>query len=277
MSLPRQLISPYHLLHYTVLALYFAYLYPNILRPRALETPIGEKRLLEMGYTSLNHEQELIGMVVMAYVLKLKRMRNFDEAWHRLLTHGKVLTVLMTYLTMEYWIMGGILALYGVMLVLLVPPKYKGESRVTPLNPYTFSSQVRDKYDKNVSHVVIFNTTWASDCHFFEPVFADLSVRFTSATQLFESLNLDQYPELAEEFRIDVGTGSKQLPTIVLFYRGREVRRLPPFDDNGKVVRTTMDKKGVIKYFELDKDPGEASYRMITSKQSSKKSQKKTN
>ena len=34
-----------------------------------------------------------------------------------------------------------------------------------------------------------------------------------------------RFPEIAEEFSIDTSVYTKQLPTVAMFYRGREVRR----------------------------------------------------
>ena len=54
---------------------------------------------------------------------------------------------------------------------------------------------------------------------------------------------------------------SWQLPTLILFYKGLEVCRLPPFKSDGTVIKTTMDEKGVVAYFELDKSVGKEEWR----------------
>lgn len=254
----HRLASVYYLSNYAAL-LVFLYLYRHRIRPQALSDPVTEKRLLEMGYSGVTHEKEIVGMVVLAYLLKLKRRRNFDEAWNGLLVHGSILSILLIYQAGNYTLMYGFLIVYGAMMWVVAPPPYGGKSQVIPLNPYIFSSQIREKFDAAVSHVVVFNTPWASDCRFFEPVFADLSVAYTSATKKFASIDLETYPELATEFGIDITTASKQLPTVILFYKGQEVRRLPPFSDEGKVLKTMMDKKNLTRYFELDVDVKEES------------------
>jgi len=114
--------------------------------------------------------------------------------------------------------------------------------------------------DEAKSWIVAFWASWCPDCFFFEPVFAQLSVEFSNKQREFGVVDLELYPELAEQFAIDKSTSSSQLPTLILFHKGREVRRLPAFKDDGKVKMTILDKKGVIAYFELDKEPSETSF-----------------
>ena len=54
---------------------------------------------------------------------------------------------------------------------------------------------------------------------------------------------------------------SWQLPTIILFYKGKEIKRLPPFKSDGSVVKTTFEEKGVIKYFEMEGSARNCSFR----------------
>ena len=86
----------------------------------------------------------------------------------------------------------------------------------------------------------------------------------------FGKIDVVKYPELAEEFRIDTSGVSWQLPTIILFYKGVEVKRLPPFKSDGTVVKTKLDEKGVIKYFELDKSVKDMSFKMTKGKKGGK-------
>ena len=60
---------------------------------------------------------------------------------------------------------------------------------------------------------------------------------YASPRRRFARVDLERFPEIAREFGIDTSLLTKQLPTIALFYRGREVRRLPSFNDDGKVSR----------------------------------------
>ena len=120
--------------------------------------------------------------------------------------------------------------------------------------------------------MVIFHADWASKCAALTPLFAKLSVKYGSDERRWGRVDLEQHPELADEFSIEVsppnlfvlcffsllhGTGKKrpsrtlapqrqpqvkdpwkakaQLPTVIFFYGGREVKRLPSVAPSGKV------------------------------------------
>ena len=42
---------------------------------------------------------------------------------------------------------------------------------------------------------------------------------------------------------------TKQLPTVICFYKGRELRRLPQFTTGGKVIDNIMAEQTLIKHF----------------------------
>lgn len=43
------------------------------------------------------------------------------------------------------------------------------------------------------------------------------------------------------------------------------MKRLPPFKSDGTVVKTKMDEKGVVKYFELERSVTDMSFKMTKS------------
>lgn len=229
---PHQLTSVYHLIHYAVFGYFFLQLYPS-LRSISLETEIGRERLLSRGYTALTHEQEVCCIMVIGFLYK-----NIDKGGilHRLFQALMITSIVLTWLTGNRLALWGVMAVYTAMFVLLVPPSYKGDSNIRVLE-----NSLQDMKG-NASHLILCQTLWSRDCRYFEPVFCQLSVQYSSPMLHFHSLDLSKNAELATELEIDTTSRSKQLPSLILFYRGEQVRRYPPFQDDGKVIKTTMNK-----------------------------------
>lgn len=264
--LPHQLTSAYHLIHYAVFGYFFLQLYPT-LRSNSLETEMGRERLLSRGYTALTHEQEVCCIMVIGFLYKIISKGGI---LHRLFQALKITSLVLTWLTGDRLALWGVIAVYVAMFMLLVPPSYQGDSNIRVV----MENSLQDIKD-NASHLILCHTSWSDDCRNFEPVFCQLSVQYSSPMLHFHSLDLSKNTELATELEIDTTSRSKQLPSLLLFYRGEQVRRYPPFQDDGKVTKTTMNKvrldffvmrlrntrltdiaqKRIIQYFELDIDP----------------------
>ena len=76
--------------------------------------------------------------------------------------------------------------------------------------------------------------------------------RYATPQLKFAKINVARYQELADEFRIDTSGSSWQLPTLILFTNGEEEKRLPDFSADGKVIKTILDKPGIVAVFGLD-------------------------
>lgn len=153
------------------------------------------------------------------------------------------------------------------MFITIQPKKFSGASQIEHFNTISFKSRVReasDKEDAKTVWVVAFWADWCEKCQFLEAMFAGLSLKYRKSGLAFGKVDVVKYPELADEFRIDTSGMSWQLPTIILLYKGVEVKRMPPFKSDGTVVKTSrIDEKGIVKVFELDKDVQDMSFRSI--------------
>lgn len=99
---------------------------------------------------------------------------------------------------------------------------------------------------------------WSVTCLNFEPVLAKLSIEYDlphlkfgkkknilivmlTKIKIFTpfiflgQIDIDVYPNLAEEFGVSKDPASFDLPTLILFQQGKEIRRLPEL---------TMPKEG---------------------------------
>ena len=62
-------------------------------------------------------------------------------------------------------------------------------------------------------------------------------------------MNIEVCPEIAEQCVIDTSGFSRQLPSLILFEKGRETRRFPPISDDGKIAQVLrFDYKTIVSY-----------------------------
>ncbi|GMH82111.1 hypothetical protein TrVE_jg12981 [Triparma verrucosa] len=267
--IPSRFLTVFYAANFIVPILYFVIVYPKYRK---------DGQLQQIGFsTVLTTEEEWVAMLFGSFMLKFRHHATIDESVQKFFMHLKMLSLALTFgcnRRMAYYL----IALYCVMFVTIQPGKFQGAQRIEHLNPVSLKSRVRkptSTADKSAVWLVAFWADWCETCTFLEAMLASLSIKYSKSGLEFGKVDVVKYPELAEEFRIDTSGTSWQLPTIILFYKGVEVKRLPPFKSDGTVVKTKMDEKGVTKFFELDKDVSEMSFKSGKSRASSSKSAKK--
>ncbi|KAI9274841.1 hypothetical protein BDA99DRAFT_498727 [Phascolomyces articulosus] len=137
--------------------------------------------------------------------------------------------------------------------------KDKGKGKAIPTNQYT-------RY-----WVVMLYANWSLACLNFEAVLAKLSLQYSADHIKFGKIDIDVYTDLADEYGISRDPASFDLPTLLLFRDGAQIRRLPELtpttDDTNKnkataattakdtITRIGWSKKAatVVKAFHLDK------------------------
>ena len=141
------------------------------------------------------------------------------------------------------------------MFLLLKGPRYNGPQKISTfysINDFENTVTGKKASKSDTMWLVAFVTDWNPDCHFFIPVLAELSLRYTNETLRFGQIDIGKFPELAEVFKIDVSGMSNQLPSFILFENGKEKQRLPPLNKKNEVIKTIITKESVIRVFELD-------------------------
>jgi thiol-disulfide isomerase/thioredoxin len=96
--------------------------------------------------------------------------------------------------------------------------------------------------------LVLFYAPWEGRCIAATPVFAALAERYTAESLLFARCDVGRSRRMAEEFRVSATNGTlNQIPTIIHFRAGAEVRRLSPAVSPG----TLFNLPSIVKYFRL--------------------------
>lgn len=203
-------------------------------------------------YLGLSREIEIVAMLCIGVVSKLNRTATIDEFVARCILFGKTAVVILLW-HIDKRIMAWYMILYCVMFLTLKPAEYDGPDDVVNLNPQSFQRKVLEA-DKNKSWLVFLYADWCENCHYFGPMFAELSLRYSRKNLSFGKIDVGRYQDVADQHSIDITAHTTlQLPTMILFKGGSEETRLPGFKSDGEVIKTILDRKGVIAVFGLEK------------------------
>jgi len=205
-------------------------------------------------YLGLTKELEIIGMLCIGVLAKLKRTATLDEFVGRCILFGKTaVAILLWYIDKR--IMAWYMIVYFVLFLTLKPPEYDGPADVVHLNPESLKRKVIDGEGDEDAWLVYCYADWCDNCNYFQPMFADLSMRYGTDKLSFGKIDVGRYEETANQFTINTTAHSTlQLPTMILFRKGVEYTRLPQFKSDGQVIKTVLDEKGIIAVFELGQD-----------------------
>ncbi|CAF1395385.1 unnamed protein product [Adineta ricciae] len=114
-------------------------------------------------------------------------------------------------------------------------PEPTGKTNILYYRANNLDNEIRA--DSRITWFVCFYAPWSPPCQNFASVFVDLSTRFGDLKNFkFVKFDVSRYQAEAEKFKIDTSTFSKQLPTVVLFQDGKEVKRRPQIDVKGRVL-----------------------------------------
>ena len=97
---------------------------------------------------------------------------------------------------------------------------------VTHVTPATFKKEVLQR----PLAIVDMWAEWCMPCKRLAPLFEELSNELKTVT--FAKLNVEEYPELAQEYDV------MNIPTLLIFKNGKEVDRI-----TGLVSKEEMKKK----------------------------------
>lgn len=215
----------------------------------------SEALLQRENFLNLPLEQEIVFLALVSWLLNYRKKATADGVIALFFMYGKI-AVLASLYYLDITLFGWYMVVCLVLFVAVGQPRYDGASNVVELNPAAVEKLVKkaaksSKKGWQNSWLVFFYAEWSDSCVEHEPMLADLSLRYSSKMLQFGRVDVNKWPDLAVENRINVSTSSWQLPTLILFQAGEEVMRLPPIDDNGKVTKTVLDQAGLIAVFKL--------------------------
>lgn len=134
--------------------------------------------------------------------------------------------------------------------VFIPQPVYDGPEFITYFRgPHLKNEMNRDK---RVTWMICFYAAWSPNCVTVAPMIAEISNEYHLDNLKFGKLDVSRYPAVAEEYRINTSSFSKQLPTLIIFQDGKEKIRRPAISAKGTVLKYTFTKQNIINDFELN-------------------------
>lgn len=193
-------------------------------------------------------EWQICSFLAVIVIFKNKKQANWVAYITNSCMYCKIASVVLFFrYDPKYAIIYGIIAL--VHFVLCPEPTYHGPEEITYFRGPHLEDEVQS--DTRITWLVCFYAAWSPDCVSFAPVFASMSIKYSLPNLRFGKMDASRYQTLAERLRIDVSATSKQLPTVILFQGGKERRRRPYIDVNGKVTRFVMAEEYLVKDLDL--------------------------
>ncbi|TMW55496.1 hypothetical protein Poli38472_010378 [Pythium oligandrum] len=241
----RRFFRAYYILNTTVLLAYL------VIRQLAWNSELEERQ----GFLNIPLEQEIFLLVAIMFAMNYRKKATIDGLVAMFFMYTKT-GVLAALYYLDRRIFGWMLAYCAFLFIAVGQPKYDGPDNIFPLNPATMEQEITRNggykaSKKRVSWLVYFYADWNDNCLQHDAMVADLSLQFGSETLRFGKVDVNKYPELAREHSIEVSATSSQLPTLILFQGGQEIKRLPWIKEDGKVAKVILDRPGLEAVFML--------------------------
>mmetsp|Transcript_4339 Transcript_4339/g.5795 ORF Transcript_4339/g.5795 Transcript_4339/m.5795 type:complete len:283 (+) Transcript_4339:101-949(+) len=214
-------------------------------------------------------EKSAFSSLAILLAVKAVRTLTMDAFMSDVFMFSKSVILFMAW-NLEPRLFAWYLILFSVLFLMVPQPFFEGPEDIVYLTPATFDTLIKrkglpkkdppDTGGEKVRWLVEFYANWSPPCVHLDPVFAALSVQYTTETLQFGKMDLGRWPLIAKEFNIHTGGTSKQLPTLILFEGGLEVGRIPHRFSDGSIAKGRYRKADIIKAFDLDhKNPVPAS------------------
>jgi len=140
----------------------------------------------------------------------------------------------------------------AVIALLFPQPLFKGPARMEYFTPASFAELVEDRRDSDIAWLVEFFAPWAPQCLYLEPVIAELSLKYSGPTLRFGKIDVSRWPAMSTKFNINVTGASNQVPTLIMYERGRETGRIPYVSKAGQVAAGKFRRQDIVTAFNLE-------------------------
>eukprot|EP00029_Vermamoeba_vermiformis_P011695 TRINITY_DN6503_c0_g1_i1.p1 TRINITY_DN6503_c0_g1~~TRINITY_DN6503_c0_g1_i1.p1 ORF type:complete len:233 (-),score=46.69 TRINITY_DN6503_c0_g1_i1:162-860(-) len=228
-------IKPYYIVNVCIIASYFVWRGEQIQRQG-------------LDFVTESKEGSLLISMLLITALKSRRAQSMESVLSTLFLYFKFFLLIIALAHRLYWLAAGYFAIYFIQFVLFAQPFYDGPQRIEELNPTTLAAAISDA---NTTWLINFYARWSPPCLDLAPVFADLSLKYTTPHFKFGRVDVGRYTQVAQQFNLSLSGTTKQLPTLIQFRAGSEYKRLPQL--LGSVVAPASFRNGdIIEHFRLD-------------------------
>jgi len=135
--------------------------------------------------------------------------------------------------------------------VFLPEPAYTGPQNIQHFRGGHLDNELQR--DERITWLICFHTNFSPDCRTFAPVFAEASHKYGDLNNLkFAKFDCNMFPDFAKKHTISTSPLSKQMPTVIMFQKGKEVKRRPFIDSKGSVFKFIFSYDNFVKEFDLN-------------------------
>lgn len=143
-----------------------------------------------------------------------------------------------------------------ILQILTEIPKYTGPTKILPIvSLYEFNTYVINNPSKKLNYsLVLFKSPLSTKCIFTDELWAKLSIKYCVNGFIFYSVNVDNLNDVCVSQGIKVDGLSVELPILVLYKDGVELKRFPTKDKKGNTHQARFySTKELISYFEMER------------------------
>jgi len=255
----KNFFSAYYVFNYLLILIY------PILRNS------GNKYMLKhkdnWGY---QREDSIITILVIILLLRYVRyFTNWDKFLCEIFFYCKFAISILLFLISRKIFFWYVLACLIIWL-LIKYPKYNGPSNIIEIPNYeafneiikNFQEKQNEKSNKkhhsnnsipDIYLFVIFYSNYSYDCLYTEELFANLSIKYYTSNLIFAKMNVDLNEAFVEKLGINLHR-NVTLPYMIMFKNGKEVERLPGYDEKGRPKKMKYYReKDIVDIFEFKK------------------------
>lgn len=235
---------PYYILNVMTIATYW-FARDIALKKGGIHTVVMENML--------EWEKRSFSSLAVLLAIKMVRSMTVDGMLADGFMYTKA-TILLLSLFIDWRLFTWYYILISVLFLMVPQPMYEGPEDIVYLTPATYDDHVKDGKgcEKDTKWLVEFYASWSPPCVHIEPIFAQLSVKYSSSQFQFAKMDLGRWPRIAKEFNISTSGMSKQLPTLIAFENGKEIGRIPHVFPDGSVARGRYRRADLIKAFDME-------------------------
>ena len=247
------LVPSYYLCH---TFLVFSYV---ILRRHLIQCGNGDffSQTGKMTEDLLTREQEIWVVAFIIYFMKCRKVVTIQQLADITFFYGKLAAAVSLFLASKTFGSAYITVLISSLLFIR-PRQFEDEESIQELTAVTFEERVKSppkgSPDSRTLWMVIFYADWCKKAAHLYPLFAKLSMKNPDPERRkWAKVDVGQFPSIAKEFAIDTNPmTTRQIPTIVAFYKGKEERRLPLFNSSSNIIECAFSEQTLVKVFDLN-------------------------
>ena len=237
-------LHPYYLSNFGLLLLY------PVLRLSVLQPSNQPSNPLPFQLNT-NSEPQILSTMAVVLFFKYIKSATVEEFL------GHCFFLLRLTLSLLLYLFSGVACAWFVVAQTMVwlltsRPMYAGPNKFKQI--LTMRDFERVVLEGEGTFVVLFYAPWNDACFGSMPLWADMSVKYTTPQLQFMLVNVETTPLVAKKCVVDTSGVSRQLPSLLLYEKGVEVARFPPVGAQGSMPQVVRYRfKEIADYLGLER------------------------